>query len=83
MKKYIDPIDVEIGRELRDIRKQRGMTLLEVANRLRCHKSLISHYELGKTSISVQQLIRLCEIYDVEYTDVLERVRKIIYSAKV
>ena len=79
MKKRIDPIDLAIGRELHDIRKQRGYTLLEVAERLGCTKSLISHYEHGKASISVQQLMRICTIYEVPYLDILEKVKGMIY----
>lgn len=80
MKRNIDPIDVAIGRELHDIRKQRGFTLQEVADRLRCTRALLSMYEKGKTSISVPQLVRLCDIYQIQYTDVLERVRAFIYA---
>lgn len=80
MKKTIDKIDLAIGEELRDLRKQRGMTLLDVAERIGCTKSLISHYEHGKASISVPQLIKLCEIYQVPYVDVLEKVKRYIYG---
>lgn len=80
MKRMINAIDVAIGRELHDIRKQRRMTLQEVADRLHCTRALISMYEKGKTSISVPQLVKMCDIYQVEYTEVLEKVRSFIYG---
>lgn len=80
MKKQLDKVDVALGNELKAIRCDKGMTMEEVSYRLNCSKSLISMYESGKASISIPQLIRLCDVYGVQYGNVLDKVRKLVYA---
>ena len=82
MRKEYDKVDVSLGNELRNIRKQKRMTLQYVADRIGCTKGLISFYESGHTAVSIPQLIKLCDVYNVSYADVLNAVRKIVYSKK-
>lgn len=80
MKRMINAVDAAIGRELRDIRKQRRITQQELAERLGCTKSLVSFYESGKASISVPQFVKICDIYQVDYSELLKKVRVFIYG---
>jgi transcriptional regulator with XRE-family HTH domain len=40
-----------IGRRLRDLRKRRGLTQIEVAEKLGIRQALVSEYELGETRV--------------------------------
>jgi len=48
-----------IGRKLRDIRKKRGMTLMELARHVGITFSQISRLELGQQSFRTQTLARI------------------------
>lgn len=80
MKKTLDKIDVAIGKELKAVRLDKNMTMEEVSYRLNCSKGLISMYESGKASISVPQLVKLCDIYNIQYGDLLDKVKKYVYA---
>lgn len=82
MKKQLDKIDIVLGNELKDLRTNKGMTMEEVSYRLNCSKALISMYENGKASISIPQLIKLCDVYNVQYGDLLDKVKKYVYAPK-
>ena len=82
MKKEYDKIDVAIGNELKRIRKEKRMTMQYVADRIGCTKGLISFYESGHTAVSIPQLIKMCDVYNVTYGDVLNAVKRIVYSKK-
>lgn len=62
---------VELGRLLREYRKQRGLSAAEVGKRIGCTQQMISLYELGKSSITVNLLRKICIIYGVKYYDLI------------
>ncbi len=43
--------DEEIGRRLKELRKQRGLSQAEVANEIGVHQSLVSEYERGTVRV--------------------------------
>jgi transcriptional regulator with XRE-family HTH domain len=50
--KYIAPVDEEtIAKRLREIRKRRGMTQVELAEKVGIRQVLVSQYELGQVRI--------------------------------
>lgn len=50
--KYTAPVNEQtIARNLRDIRKRRGMTQVQVAERLGIRQVLVSQYERGQTRV--------------------------------
>ena len=53
------PDDKLFGRRLQDIRKRRGLSQVEVAERLGIHQSLISQYERGYLRLHGALLVRL------------------------
>lgn len=55
----------EIGKELRNIRQHRGMTLQEVAQKTGFSRSLIDHWELGFNKINPKKFERLCDALQV------------------
>lgn len=79
MRKPKSKIDVAIGDELKVLRQRNKLTLAEVAERMGCSRQLIMFYEKGVVSISVPQLIRICDIYNSSYIVVLEKVKNLVY----
>lgn len=57
----IETVNVEIGKKLRDIRKQKGLTQQELADRAELTKGFISQLENGQVSPSVVTLFDLIE----------------------
>ena len=52
------------GNKLKAVRKNRGMTQLELAKRLNVVKGTISAYEQGLSYPTVETLIKLCDILE-------------------
>ena len=50
---------------LRDLRKARGMTLKDVAERIGVAESTVSQYETGKRTPDYETLLKLAELFDV------------------
>lgn len=52
---------VEIGRNVKKYRKQKGLTQVELAKRVGISKIHMSHVESGVVSMSMECMLRLCE----------------------
>ena len=57
--------NAEIGKKLKVLRKSRGLTQQDLADRLECRRSTISNYEIGRRSPSIQELPRIASILGV------------------
>lgn len=57
-----EPDDTRFGQQLKAIRKRRGLTQVELAQRLAIHPSLISQYECGYLRLHGALLIRLAQV---------------------
>jgi transcriptional regulator with XRE-family HTH domain len=64
----------ELGRQLRELRRQRGFSLSEVSEKTGVSKSFLSLVESGKSDISVGRLIRLTGFYGAHLADILPRL---------
>lgn len=56
---------------LRQIRKEKGLTLEQVAKDLKISLYSISNYELGKTKISKEMEAKFCDYYQVDRFDTI------------
>ena len=56
----------EIDRNIKKIRKQKGMTQLQIAEKMNIHRSTYTYYEIGKCDISAVKILALCEILDTD-----------------
>ena len=61
---------VDFGRYLRELRERRGLSRTQVADKLHIN---IWEIEKGRRTISVDQLIRMAEKYDVPLEDLLRK----------
>jgi len=61
-----------IGTKLKEARKQKGLTQKQAAELLglQC-EDRISHWEKGSAVPSVKNLVRLCEVYKVDFGQIL------------
>lgn len=53
------------GERIKELREEKKLTQGQLAQLLQCNQQAVSRYELEKTDISTQVLIRLCTIFGV------------------
>jgi len=62
----------ELGKRLRDLRNQHGLTVEDVAEKLLCSATKISRLETGARRPSLRDVRDLCELYDVDASTLAE-----------
>ncbi len=67
-------VGAEVGRQIRRIRKMRGMTLAELSEAVCKSKSTLSKYEAGEISVDVQTLYELAGALRVPVEQLLYRL---------
>ncbi len=70
------PHIMEIGQYLRRIRRDKGYTITEVAQRLDISVSLLSQIENGKITPSLQSLEELLRFYAINFSDFFKQVEQ-------
>jgi transcriptional regulator with XRE-family HTH domain len=60
-----DPIDVQLGAKVRELRLDRGLSQAQVAEKIGLTFQQVQKYEHGANRISVSTLLRLCRALDV------------------
>jgi transcriptional regulator with XRE-family HTH domain len=61
----------QLGRRFREMREEEGLALQEVADRTGISKSFLSLVEIGRSDLSVNRFLRLCEFYGVKPSGLL------------
>lgn len=69
-------MDIKIGEKLKELRKSKGWTQVQVAAKMGLTDSVISFYERQERAPSPEVLIKFAELYDVS-TDYLLGVEKV------
>ena len=59
-----------LSKKLKELRKENNYSQQEIANLLGIAQVTYSHYELGRRSVSIQNLVKIARIYNVS-TDYL------------
>jgi transcriptional regulator with XRE-family HTH domain len=62
-----------LGREVRAVRVNRGLSISELARRSDVSQSFLSQFESGQTDISVGRLLRLAQALDIDAADLIAR----------
>ena len=65
MKKMSHPVDIHVGKRLKQIRTLRRMSQTDVAKRLSLSFQQIQKYEIGSNRIAASRLFELSRILDV------------------
>ena len=64
---------------MRTQRLIRRLTIQQVADLLGKSKNTVSYYELGKINITVEDLIKYCDVVGCNYLDVLKKANDEVY----
>ncbi len=73
---------VDLGTRLKDLRKARGLTQLQVAERVGISKAMVSSYELSVRQPSYDVLIKLAALFGVTTDHLLGLERERFVSVK-
>lgn len=84
----------DIGRKIKQLRKGRGMTQEDVADKVKITRSTISNYEIGRRTPHLKDLQKLAKVFNVgldyfgisakdEAIDLLERAKEVFKSQDV
>jgi transcriptional regulator with XRE-family HTH domain len=60
-----DPIDIHVGRRLRELRLQRGISLVELGRRIGVSFQAVQKYESASMRISASTLYRMAQVFAV------------------
>lgn len=66
-----DSFSVFVGSQLRQFRINRDLSLQDVADRVGVTKKTIANYELGHTTIKLEMVKRLCQVYGVDFNSLM------------
>lgn len=61
-----DPLDVEIGARLRQVRRSRGHSQVELADQLGVSFQQVQKYERGANRVSGSMMVRACRFLKIE-----------------
>ena len=64
------------GKALKRIRQSKGLTLLQVAQKIGCWPSSLSRIENEQRNLKAETLFQLCNVYGVKPEEVLEEAQK-------
>lgn len=63
--------NIELGRRLHTLRKQKGLSQTELAERLKITQRAVSYYEKGTVRVPAPMLLRLAEVLDLTIPELL------------
>lgn len=61
-----------LAKTLKKLRENCGYTQQQVADALNIDRSTYTYYETAKTTPDINTIIKLCKIFNVSYSDILE-----------
>jgi transcriptional regulator with XRE-family HTH domain len=66
-----DPIDVQVGQRIREIRRRRGISQDQLARRVSLTFQQVQKYELGTNRVSASRLVHIASALGVPASDLL------------
>ena len=75
MAKEKNKFDVVLGELLKEHRCQCNLSMQNVADKVGVTRQMIYCYEHGISALTVTQLIKLCNVYGIDYVTILKQVR--------
>lgn len=61
------------SRNIRNLRQEHGFTQQALAERLGIDRSTYTYWEIGRTEPSLAIIDELCEIYDIDFNEILKK----------
>ncbi|MBN1384498.1 MAG: helix-turn-helix transcriptional regulator [Elusimicrobia bacterium] len=71
--KNLDELYTAIGKKVREIRKRRGLTLEELAEKIGRNWSFLSQIERGKGIPSLETLFLICDVLEISIADLFQK----------
>lgn len=71
---------VSIGKKIREVRKLRGLTLEELADKVGRNWSFLSQIERGKSIPSIETLFLICTALEISLSNLFEKHKPIPYK---
>lgn len=62
---------MEFSNRLYELRKQKGLSQEELANRLNVTRQTVSKWEVGDSTPDMEKLIALCDLFDVSMDELV------------
>ena len=72
-------LNIEIGKVIRDLRLDAGMTQSKVANYIGVTFQQIQKYEKGNNALSLTKFVRFCNLFEISSDKLLEKTGKVGY----
>ena len=70
----------ELGRLLKSYRKEHSLSQQDIADRLKVSRSLVGSWEQGRRVIYIDDLYKLCDIYNVDPNVPLSACKRYLYK---
>ncbi len=67
---------------LKEIRQKRGVTQVELAEKLGVPQSFVSKYESGERQLDVLELRQICQIIGISFDDFIRQLEEKINETK-
>jgi ribosome-binding protein aMBF1 (putative translation factor) len=61
-----------------EARRESGLSQTELAQRLKCHQSLVARIESGQSRIDVQELVILARALEADPIEILQNVAEVV-----
>ena len=70
-----DPIDVDVGQQVRKYRLLRGLTQTQLAERVGVKFQQMQKYESGASRVSASRLVKIAEGFGYDHTRLVRQIR--------
>ena len=78
-----DPLAITLGHNLMRLRKQAGLTQVQLAEQVGISMTFISRVERGEKLVSIKVLETLADFFDVSYDDLLREPSSVSGFARI
>lgn len=68
----MDRILIDLGKQLKEIRKEKGITQEKLAENVNIHQTYVGKLEAGKRNPSIVMLYKISRALEIKLTDIFE-----------
>lgn len=72
---------VEIGKQIKKFRQEQGVSQQELADHLAISRQTISKWELGKSLPDIENVVRLCDYFDISLDVLIGRKKPSFFES--
>src|SRR5467141_2482191 len=71
-----------VGRKIRQLRRQRKLTQVELADRIGIHQSDLSRMEQGEYKVGLDTLLKILQTFDLSIGDFFDKLKELSPAAQ-